>query len=231
MGNRRSGHGKPSRPSSRPTWSRSRLRSRAKARNGAPCCHLAATEPMSRNDRTSKPLKKLERETGFEPATNSLEGCDSTPELLPQKAKRGHDLPQSERSEDRIPPLLHRERSSGWIRTTVPEVEDLGYDSQNHPPPPVTSAARNGGGGWIRTTVGHKPGRFTVCCLCPLGYTSAPDALSPPTCQRLARRSASWSRHSESNRGPTAYKAVALPLSYAGRVPCDWTPRPQESDR
>src|SRR5437867_8884132 len=25
----------------------------------------------------------LERETGFEPATNSLEGCDSTPELLP----------------------------------------------------------------------------------------------------------------------------------------------------
>ncbi len=27
--------------------------------------------------------RKLERETGFEPATNSLEGCDSTPELLP----------------------------------------------------------------------------------------------------------------------------------------------------
>jgi hypothetical protein len=26
----------------------------------------------------------MERETGFEPATNSLEGCDSTPELLPQ---------------------------------------------------------------------------------------------------------------------------------------------------
>jgi hypothetical protein len=28
----------------------------------------------------------LERETGFEPATNSLEGCDSTPELLPPLA-------------------------------------------------------------------------------------------------------------------------------------------------
>ena len=27
---------------------------------------------------------KLERETGLEPATNSLEGCDSTTELLPQ---------------------------------------------------------------------------------------------------------------------------------------------------
>lgn len=27
----------------------------------------------------------LERETGIEPATNSLEGCDSTTELLPPK--------------------------------------------------------------------------------------------------------------------------------------------------
>lgn len=27
--------------------------------------------------------KKMERETGIEPATNSLEGCDSTTELLP----------------------------------------------------------------------------------------------------------------------------------------------------
>ena len=28
--------------------------------------------------------RRMERETGFEPATNSLEGCDSTPELLPR---------------------------------------------------------------------------------------------------------------------------------------------------
>src|SRR6478752_845116 len=28
-------------------------------------------------------LQSLERETGIEPATNSLEGCDSTTELLP----------------------------------------------------------------------------------------------------------------------------------------------------
>src|SRR5271157_2247262 len=31
------------------------------------------------------PVSTLERETGLEPATNSLEGCDSTTELLPQK--------------------------------------------------------------------------------------------------------------------------------------------------
>ena len=30
----------------------------------------------------------MERETGFEPATNSLEGCDSTPELLPPDPDR-----------------------------------------------------------------------------------------------------------------------------------------------
>ena len=33
----------------------------------------------------------MERETGIEPATNSLEGCDSTTELLPQN--RETDLP------------------------------------------------------------------------------------------------------------------------------------------
>ena len=30
----------------------------------------------------------MERETGIEPATNSLEGCDSTTELLPQFARQ-----------------------------------------------------------------------------------------------------------------------------------------------
>ena len=32
---------------------------------------------------TASARRKLERETGIEPATNSLEGCDSTTELLP----------------------------------------------------------------------------------------------------------------------------------------------------
>ena len=31
----------------------------------------------------AQPERRLERETGIEPATNSLEGCDSTTELLP----------------------------------------------------------------------------------------------------------------------------------------------------
>src|SRR5438552_14361710 len=32
----------------------------------------------------------MERETGIEPATNSLEGCDSTTELLPRKSAVSH---------------------------------------------------------------------------------------------------------------------------------------------
>ncbi len=35
------------------------------------------------NPRVRRASKFMERETGIEPATNSLEGCDSTTELLP----------------------------------------------------------------------------------------------------------------------------------------------------
>jgi hypothetical protein len=59
-----------------------------------------------------------------------------------------------------------------------------------------------------------KPGRFTVCCHCPLGHTSEFLDCQRPTVTR--RQRIGWSRHSDLNRGPTAYKAVALPLSYAG---------------
>jgi hypothetical protein len=95
----------------------------------------------------------MERETGFEPATNSLEGCDSTPELLP----------------------LGVARQTWWRRE----------DSN------------------LRRA---KPGRFTVCCHCPLGHTS----------KELVLAGSGWSRHPDLNRGPTVYKTVALPLSYAG---------------
>ena len=37
----------------------------------------------SQSHRTLQVIENLERETGIEPATNSLEGCDSTTELLP----------------------------------------------------------------------------------------------------------------------------------------------------
>src|SRR6478752_38081 len=47
--------------------------------------------------------QSLERETGIEPATNSLEGCDSTTELLPPS---------------RLPPLRQSRRFGGQARVT-----------------------------------------------------------------------------------------------------------------
>ena len=41
---------------------------------------LSNARPATRSSRSER---RLERETGIEPATNSLEGCDSTTELLP----------------------------------------------------------------------------------------------------------------------------------------------------
>ncbi len=84
-------------------------------------------------------LRKLERETGFEPATNSLEGCDSTPELLPpfcQATKM-----------DQAKFLSHQ---SGDYRY---QFLDCAIDSIF-----TTALLANdyGGGGWIRTTVGLR---------------------------------------------------------------------------
>jgi hypothetical protein len=56
----------------------------------------------------------MERETGFEPATNSLEGCDSTPELLPLGVLRA--VNQSKR--------LGR-RDASWGPCALPGVRSL----------------------------------------------------------------------------------------------------------
>ena len=46
-------------------------------------CALRWTSRAWLANRSSRSERRLERETGIEPATNSLEGCDSTTELLP----------------------------------------------------------------------------------------------------------------------------------------------------
>ena len=50
-----------------------------------PSPHHCAT-PTDHHPNRVPSAVSMERETGFEPATNSLEGCDSTPELLPRSA-------------------------------------------------------------------------------------------------------------------------------------------------
>jgi hypothetical protein len=66
----------------------------------------------------------MERETGFEPATNSLEGCDSTPELLPRIRRSCHPRQHS---------CARRNGGQGRIRTSVPRSgADLQSAAINH---------------------------------------------------------------------------------------------------
>ena len=81
-------------------------------------------------------------------------------------------------------------RPTAWKAVTLP----LSYSR-------APAWGGSGGGGWIRTTVGLCP---TDLQSVAFDRSATPPATSP------------WSRHPDSNRGPTAYKAVALPLSYAG---------------
>ena len=76
-------------------------------------------------------IQQMERETGIEPATNSLEGCDSTTELLPPSvtasltasagqparqiaAPSNSSLELRLRSGPERPPTLFRTRHRGW---------------------------------------------------------------------------------------------------------------------
>ena len=49
---------------------------------------VTSSLPRTRSYQLSYMGPTLERETGIEPATNSLEGCDSTTELLPPKSTK-----------------------------------------------------------------------------------------------------------------------------------------------
>ncbi len=57
-------------------------------------------------------LTHLERETGFEPATNSLEGYDSTTELLPLPVQNLHYLQFTGFTQAKLPALV-QERIGG----------------------------------------------------------------------------------------------------------------------
>ena len=64
-------------------------------------------EPASRSRLSISGRRRMERETGIEPATNSLEGCDSTTELLPPSFT--HFAPNFGEASPRSVPSLHSE--------------------------------------------------------------------------------------------------------------------------
>src|SRR2546426_7372675 len=117
--------------------------------------------------------RDLERETGFEPATPSLEGWRSTTELFPPTCGATRAL-------------LSPPSACGGLMALATMVGRGGFE------PPKAYASR-----------------FTVCPLWPLGYL--PESAGT----HLATPRKSWRWREDLNPRPTAYKAVALPLSYA----------------
>src|SRR5207253_3829116 len=65
-------------------------------------------------------IRSMERETGIEPATNSLEGCDSTTELLPPFVPLSHIHRGPSLGQDFGARLKRRAHASTWKAVTLP---------------------------------------------------------------------------------------------------------------
>jgi hypothetical protein len=97
--------------------------------------------------------RRLERETGIEPATNSLEGCDSTTELLPPSrsrafGSRGGGQARIERVTARPAPLFEHPRVSLPFSPRPRSEHPWLANRSSHP---CALRAKVGGEGRIRT--------------------------------------------------------------------------------
>ena len=139
----------------------------------------------------------LERETGIEPATNSLEGCDSTTELLPPS---------------RLTCSLSLAASAGqsaafyiaWSRR---------YSAASRSPLAI-GRAKVGGEGRTRTfeaarATDLQSAAFDRFATSPTAVCVETRLCSVVTCDR--RSSVRWSWRRDSNPRPADYKSAALP--------------------
>ena len=109
-------------------------------------------------------LKNLERETGIEPATNSLEGCDSTTELLPPFTSTAAPKMQN-RSHCPTGYHRHRDDSNRSVAQRPPycnlqhnEQENREKETAHARSPLIITKTNlnNGAQGRIRTSVARK---------------------------------------------------------------------------
>ena len=133
----------------------------------------------------------VERETGFEPATPSLEGWRSTAELFPQCIATA--------TARFVPGRVGATRAS--FRPPPTRAEHA---------PVVTVVGRGG----FEPPKAYAS-RFTVCPLWPLGYLPEPAGMAMRNLSSKEAFPQNWRWREDLNPRPTAYKAVALPLSYA----------------
>ena len=153
----------------------------------------------------------MERETRIELATNSLEGCDSTIELLPPS----------------FPPAPARDAVARPVRV----VRRRGRSSLSVARFALRTAKTNGGQGRIRTSVGTRPADLQSAAIdrsatYPISLSarqhSWPSAIArlnvclgfPPGCFAIlvrGRRCSRWSWRRDLNPRPADYKSAALP--------------------
>ena len=171
-----------------------------------PLSRLAPGLP-GRSRSEAKRWRNLERETGIEPATNSLEGCDSTTELLPPSrplSNRPRTSPTSPPAHATAPANLPSTSPAAWLLAASHVACDTGQPTQ----------AKVGGEGRTRT---FEAARATDL------QSAAFDrfATSPTMCvfwirclRRLRCRPQSpgrWSWRRDLNPRPADYKSAALP--------------------
>src|SRR5262249_52444116 len=123
----------------------------------------------------------MERETGFEPATPSLEGWRSTAELFPRsfRSKRPTPTPMNRYRPTQLDPVEIRPAT----RRGPDHPRELMVGRGGFEPPKAFAS------------------RFTVCPLWPLGYLPEPTGM----CVRTPRnRDKSWRWREDLNPRPTA---------------------------
>ena len=126
---------------------------------------VTSSLPRTRSYQLSYVGPTLERETGIEPATNSLEGCDSTTELLPpEPCSDTAFLPQSPVTASRCSrpsrsrPTSVRRRAQRALAAQQIAEGSLPSPPTSNPTPTSPRVGREvGGEGRVRTSVGTRP--------------------------------------------------------------------------
>src|SRR5688572_21323917 len=148
-----------------------------------------------RSSRSMERERRLERETGIEPATNSLEGCDSTTELLPHPEPVRSCSPSPYRSV--AAPRCFATLALAAARVSAPCLHQSpttrqrcrpGNTGRRVPPPHQLSNRANfaprggkvGGEGRVRTSVGTRPA--------DLQSAAIDRSATSPNCSRVPRQ-------------------------------------------
>ena len=157
-------------------------------------------------------LKNLERETGIEPATNSLEGCDSTTELLPPFTSTAAPI-RKIRSQSKTSQHRQCHRAGRLHRRIVQRAprRHSQYNEQKHREKETAHARsllinpnlNNGAQGRIRTSVARKERQI---------YSLPPLTARPPVRNSAAHSTSKTAFHAKPQKLSGTQQRSALAL-------------------